>query len=162
MATLTTSTTSRVYQRAMETASAQLSGFGLAASPWHYDLIPGGTRDVAHGAYGVSVLRTYPQAEPSDKQRGSASLNTISDVGLRFTYRIRPDNMQTDYKSALTVSDLIVIGLISAATGYSSGASGTGPQHWRWVSTTSRLVADGTHLLVEQTYKVWHLPTLAL
>lgn len=157
MATAIASSIGNVIARAYSTIATVLPG-AMNPTPWVYDLLAGGSREVGHLGFGVGLLSSRPQ-DDRGKQRAAAFLNAESEIGVRVQYRLRAGGMPTDYQTALTISDLVVAALISAADG---SGGGQGPQKWRWLETRARVVADGTHLLIEQRYRVWHVSTLSL
>lgn len=142
-----------VYARAVSTLTAQYAG--IKASPWHYDLIPAqaGTREFGTLTYAVGLLETEI-VNPDNRQKGGTDLQLRSIVGVRVLGRLRPDAMQSDYKAALLVASNVRQALVSAADG---NANDQGPQKWRYLSQTYETVGDGTHVMITQTYMVWHV-----
>lgn len=157
MATSVASTAGLVVKRAYTTIDAVLSA-SMQATPWVYDLLPASGREVGHLGYAVGLISTRPQ-DSRGKERASASLNVESEIGIRILHRLRSGAMPTDYQAALSISDVIVTVMITGADG-DTGAEG--PQKWRWLENRARVVADGTHVLIEQRYRVWHVSTLSL
>lgn len=148
MATEAAFSLSAVQQRASETIASVLSS--TAATPWLYELLPGGTRDVGSSSYGVGITRSVP-TEPTDKQRPGVPLNAEATVGVRILYRLRGDALEDDYRLGLALGDLAIAAMLDAADSDGPNAD----QKWQWSQTTHRVVADGTYLLIEQTYTCW-------
>lgn len=148
-------TLAAVQQRASDTIVAQLST--MKPSPWLYDMLPGGSRDVGHLAYGVGIVESRP-VDQQGKQRAGEALNAEARVGVRIMYALRSADAEVAYRGGLAISDLVVAAMIDTAD--SDGANAT--QKWWWNSTTARVVADGTYLLIEQRYTCWFLVTNSL
>ena len=146
---------SAVQERASVAIVAILAAYQV--TPWLYELLPGGTRDRGHLAYGVGILRAVPQ-DPTDKQRAGSALNSAAEVGVRLMARLRPEAIEADYRTGLLAGDLVIAALINSADSSGSNA----PQKWQWVSTAHRVAADGTHMLVEQRYTVRFQTALSL
>ena len=145
-----------VYQRGMATLDAELAST-YRASPWVYEMMATGTREVAHLSFAVAVLETE-MTSPDDRQRANTPTNLRSRVGVRLVARIRPDGTRADVAAAYAAGVLARAALIRQAEGVQAAQ---GAQSWRWIRTTTSVVGDGTHLLIEQVYTVHHLvPTI--
>jgi hypothetical protein len=146
-----------VYRRGMAVLDAQLAST-YRASPWMYEALPGGTREVGHLSFAVAVLETEMQST-DDRQRATTQigLQLRSRVGVRLMARIRQDGgLQGDIATAYSAGESARAALIDAATGNDAT---NGPQTWRWVRTSSTMAADSTHLVIDQVYTVQHRET---
>ncbi len=157
MATSIELTLSAVVREAYATINAALGGLGFEATPWPYELMPVG-ESRSHRTYGVGVIRATP-LDPLDKQANGRTLNSLAEVGVRLQVRLRPEDPISDYQDAQLDGDLVLASMIDEAD---SGSGGKAQQKWHWLSTTCRIVGDGTFLLIEQRYRCFYISVAAL
>ena len=164
MATAVASFSGSVVKRGVDVIEAAL-GTSTNASPWVFELLPTSSARHGHLLYAVGFLGSRPQ-DDLDKQRGGVGsfLNARSRIGVRVQHYLREASQPADYRTALSINDIIVATLIDAADGIGAGAGdGLGPQKWHWIETRPpRAVADGQFLLSEIHFWVDHVPSINL
>ena len=130
------------------------SSLGWVESAYSYDQFPGRESfDLIDKGYAVGLARTIPDTDDSRQRRGRP-LHVFTEVRVRFSANVRPEEMVGDYDRALDLEHVLTQGVLDTP-------KAGGLQVFLLGVETRRSVLQGRAYLGEVRFSVRHMYELA-